>query len=67
MNFFSQLFIIGTFVFAATMSDWTHIIVEHPDSPSDYDELVYHITLMTMKVGASMSDFLISGDNFDWL
>ena len=22
---------------------------------------------MTMKVGASMSDFLISGDNFDWL
>ena len=49
------------------MSDWTHIIVEHPDSPSGYDELVYHITLMTMKVGASMSDFLISGDNFDWL
>ena len=54
-------------MFAATMSDWTHIIVDYPETQTGYDELVYHITLMTMKVGASMSDFLISGDNFDWL
>ena len=67
VNFFSQLFIIGIFTFAATMADWTHIIVKLEDSSYGYDTLVYHITLMTMKVGTSMNDFLISGDDFDWL
>ena len=27
VNFFSQLFIIGNFIFAETMADWTHITV----------------------------------------
>ena len=49
------------------MADWTHITVKQPDSPSGYNQLVYHITLMTMKVGTSINDFLISGDDFDWL
>ena len=29
--------------------------------------MVYHITLVTMKIGTSFDDFDISGDQFEWL
>lgn len=66
VNFFAQLFIMTIFAFAATWADWTHVVVKQPES-STYDELVYHITLVTVKIGSSYDDFIISGTEFEWL
>ena len=61
VNFASQLIIIVIFTFAASLADWTHITVTGTDSE------VYHITLVTMKIGTTFDDFNISGDKFEWL
>ena len=66
VNFFAQIIVISVFIFAASLADWTHIRIEQPKDAS-YEELVYHITLVTMKIGTSFDDFVISGDKFEWL